>query len=267
MRKLFLLSGLVLLLAISCRKDEIDPYSGNDNSICFAAQSVSFSFRGMTEDKKTFIIPLTLIGHVVDYDREVTVKVLDSEKNTAVENTDFVLKKAMVKAGATKGELEIEINNLSLDKERLCVYLEIIPNSHFKTGYVKYMSALVEWSKTFVRPANENVWFLWYSYFSKCYSKAYHEFVVQTLGDEVDRAVASPSHLVEGEDLVYWPVDIWYASVRKLRQAVIDYDQKHPDAPLRHSSDYESYKSSAVPVGEGQKYTGDLPPTIIETLN
>ena len=266
MRKLFLISGLALLAVVSCRKDSIKPYSGENDSVCFVSQMTPFSFRGVVEDKKTFLIPLTLIGNVADYDREVSVRVMDSEKNTAVENKDFVLKSASVKAGATKGELEIEINNLPVGQEYLNVYLEIIPNVHFQAGYKEYMKTHVEWSESYVRPANQNVWFLWYNYLAPCYSRAYHEFLIQLFGDEIERAVYQPAQLETGENLVYWPVDMWYAAKRRLRQEVMDHDAQHPDQPLRHSNDYEWYKSTSVPVGEGIGYTGDLPPTILETL-
>ena len=97
MRNMLLMTGLVLLLSVSCKKDAIDPYSAENNSICFAAQSSSLSFRGVSDEKKSFFIPLTLIGCVADYDREVTIRVMDSDRNTAVENKDFVLKRAVVK--------------------------------------------------------------------------------------------------------------------------------------------------------------------------
>ena len=261
------MTGLVLLSAVSCSKDPIKPYSGENDSICFAAQTSSFSFRGVAEDAKTFIIPLTLIGNVADYDREVSVRVMASDKNTAVENRDFVLKGAKVGAGQTGGELKIEISNLQTGQEYLNVYLEIIPNEHFQAGYKKYMSAHVEWSESYVRPTHEDVWSNWFLYLAPCYSRAYHEYLIQLFGEEVERAVRQPYYLEDDETLVYWPVDMWFGAQRKLRQEIMDHDAEHPDAPLRHSSDYEWYKSSNVPVGEGVKYTGALPPTFLETLN
>lgn len=263
MKRLLIISLFIaFLVSVSCTQDGIKPYNIEDSAICFANQSSTFSFKGVTEDKLTFTIPLTLVGVVADYDREVTVKVYDTEENTAVEGRDFVIKDAVVRAGELSGEIVIDINNLAEGVTNLNVILEILPNDHFRAGYKKLMTSRILWSEEYTRPSEYNVWWCWYYYICPGYSRALHEFVVQVMGEDIEVAVSRPGHVKDG--LVYWAVDKWYATSRLIRQKVAEYDSANPDNPLMHSEDYESYKGPSVAVGSGQK--PEKLPTVYETL-
>lgn len=259
---IYIIFFAVLTAAVSCKQDPIKPYALEDSAVCFASQSSTFSFKGVTEDRLTFSIPLTLVGLVTDYDRPVDVRVHVADENTAVEGKDFTIKEAVVRAGASSGEVLVEINNLEEGVTSLSVLLEIVPNSHFIAGYKSFMVSRMLWSEEYTRPSEYNVWWNWYYYICPGYSRALHEFVVQVMGEEIEYAVSRPGYVTDG--LVYWVIDKWYATSRLVRQRVAEYDAAHPGEPLMHSEDYESYKGPKVAVGSGDK--PEKIPTIYETL-
>ena len=109
------------------------------------------------------------------------------------------------------------------------------------------------------------VWRYWYLYISHGYSRDFHKFLVEQYGDDIERYTCSKTYAEKDPTLIYKLPTWWFNVNREIRETVRDHDLAHPDAPYRHSADYESYKGYGVPVGEGDKAEG-LPPTFLETL-
>lgn len=265
MKKLFasiLLPALAFCLA-SCEEVDIPVYKVEDSAVFFATRAVSYSLKGFTGAEKELEIPVSLIGPVCDYDREIKVAVVDTSFNTAAEGRDFTVVSAGVPAGALSGKVVLNVKNLAEDVDKLAVLLEIQPNDNFARKVSKSMTTQVVWSKEYVRPSDPLVWDSWFLFFSKSYSRNLHEIIVSLFGEEVEIS-SQKTGARKREDLIYRQPSWWYAASRELFEYVRDYDKAHPDAPLMHSSDYELYQNSSVPVGEG--YTPDRIPTILETL-
>lgn len=259
------LGAAVALAAVSCKKDEIDMYAVEDCAVVFKTPSFSFSLKGVTEETLTVSIPVTLVGPVTDYDREVAVDILDSETSNAASGTDFRILHAVLPAGQYTGEIAVEIvNNLDETVPRRQMSMQLVPNEFFRAGDPRHSGAEVVWSEEYVRP-KEGVWRYWFLFFSRYYSRNLHEFLVTEFGEEIELVTNSNSYVREDESLIYRLPSWWYAASRQLRDAVRAYDEAHPDAPLMHSADCMYYSGYNVAAGAGM--VPETLPTVYETLN
>lgn len=254
---------MALFAVLGCKQDDIDAYKLEDSAVCFEAQSAAFSLRGMTEDTKRLDIRVTLVGPASDKDREFEVRVVAREGNTAVEGKDFKVLGAVVKAGELFGTVELEVNRLEEEVSSQTTTLEIVPGENFRAGYPALMKAIVMWSDGYVRPTYY-VWRSWYRYFCHGYSRKLHEIVIGQLGEDVERYVDRRNYVEADPSLEFKMPTWWFSASRQLRDYVEKYDKEHPDAPLMHSEDYESYKSDEVGVGNGNR--PETLPTVASTL-
>lgn len=250
-------------MAVSCNVQDIPDYRPEDSSVNFESSTVAFSVRGIEEEEISVTVNLELVGVVTDYDRPVTVLVEDNARNTAVENEDFRIDNAVVRAGATNGEINMTVRKLPIDVSEMTTTFYIVPNEYFRTGMKGQQSAVVTWSASYVRPA-VGAWRSWWYFFSHGYSRAFHEVLIQAVGENVETSTHMQSEASANPDLTFRMVSWWYSAASRLREYVSEYDEAHPDAPLMHSADYEEYSSYLVAVGNGTK--PDTIPTIYETL-
>lgn len=255
--------ALCLGLAFSCQEIDIAPYSIDDSAVCFSATSSQFSMKGVSEDWITVQIPVTLIGPSADFDRDISIRIADAEGDTAVEGRDFEILSHSVPAGALGGYVEMKIKNLDEGVSRLRTTLEIVANENFQLGYPAYVSSHIEWSEEYVRP-EVGVWRYWYLYFCHGYSRRLHQLIVDTFGEEIETYTGAASYAKANPSLVMKMPTWWYEASRILYKTVRDYDSAHPEEPLRHSDDFQSYSGYSVAVGEGT--TPEVIPTIFETL-
>ena len=243
---------ILLLLPVfwACQKDEIDVYQVEDSAVNFVAQASTFSLRGNTEPTVIFEIPVELVGPTTPYDRQINVSIVDSEENTAVENQDFKILESVVKAGELSGYIKIEVKAFDEGVEELATTLRINPNEYFRAGYPSKIESKISWSENYARPANEQVWRAWFYFFCNGYSRELHRVIITVLGEEVETYTAWNT---SDETITTMSQIWWYAAANELRTYVATYDREHPDAPLMHSDDYESYTLYTIPVGGGQK--------------
>ena len=261
MRKTFILMLLSSVLMCSCKQDAIDNYAVENSAINFNAPRNALSLKGVTAEKISFSLPFTLVGPVTDYDRELTLDVKDS---TAVLGRDFKIVSAVLPAGKSKGNVMLEINNLPEGVTSQAAVISLVPNQHFIAGIPLYQSSVASWSEEYERP-NEGVWYAWYLFFCKGYSKDFHRLLVEIFGPEIETFVNKRSYAENDPSLVFKMPDWWYAANSRLYEVVREHDTKNPSDPYRHSDDYELYSSYQQAVGAGTK--PDTPPTILSTLN
>lgn len=267
MKRLCKIVLLLLTAAIlgACRKDSIDTYSVADSAVVFTTSTFSFSLKGDTRDIVPVSLNLRLIGPATDYDRQVSFRVVESDGSNASEGDDFVLTGACIKAGELSGTIDIEIvNNLNESVPARNMVIEIVPNEYFRKGIVRYSSAVVQWSEEYVRP-KEAVWRYWFVFFSKYYSKAYHELLVSEFGEEIEHVTNSVSLANQDPDISYRHPSWWYGATRQFREMVRAHDEANPDNPLMHSSDCLYYQTYTQADGSGS--APEELPTILSTLN
>lgn len=258
-----ILAALCLLGFISCEEIEIPTYDIKDSAICFSARSSQFSLRGLTGDYMDVEIPMTLIGPVCDYDRQISIAVEDASGNTAVEGSDFTILDHIVKAGETKGLVTLRLKRFSEGVTNLRTTLKVIADENFREGYPTYCSAVVDWSEEYARP-EVGVWRYWYLYLSHGYSRDYHKLLLEIFGEEIETVTGAKSYVTANPSLVMKMPTWWYEASRTLYTTVKEHDLAHPDDPYMHSADYQLYTGYNTAVGEGM--TPKEIPTILETL-
>lgn len=261
MKRIHILLAAALTL-FACSKSEIPVYRLEDSAVCFQQVNNNFSMRNMEEPTRDLTIPVVLIGQVTDYARPLTVT---RDDGTAVEGQDYSVVSAEVPAGSLTGAVVLRANRLEGVTEKTLT-LTLHPNEHFREGYPAKLKAHVIWTESYERPALQ-VWRYWYLYISHGYSREFHKFLVEQYGDDIERYTCSQAYARDYPELnLIYKLPTWWFNVnREIRETVRDHDLAHPDAPYRHSTDYESYKTYTVAVGEGNKADG-LPPTFLETL-
>ena len=89
--------------------------------------------------------------------------------------------------------------------------------------------------------------------------------MVSYFGEEIETYVVQQAPAKEDPTLTYKLPTWWYSATREFREWVKKTDAENPSNPLRHSDDYEQYRTYTTAHGEGEK--PDLIPTIYETLN
>lgn len=252
---------LLVLIAAGCKKDDIKTFAVEDSAVNFRARSSSFSLKGITDDKTLLSIPVEVVGVPTDYDREISLDIKDS---TAVLGRDFTVVSSVIPAGQLRGNIVIEVNALTEEvPDRACTFY-IKPNEFFRAGIPNYQKSIISWTELYSRPPLYT-WRYWFLYFCPAYSQSLHKIIVEEFGLEVEKYTLSTGYLKEDPTLIFKSPTWWYSANRQLREVVAEHDAANPDAPYRHSADYETFKTFAVPVGEGTRPEGPLP-TILETL-
>ena len=259
MKRIHILLAAALTL-FACSKSEIPVYRLEDSAVCFQSVNNNFSMRNLTEPTRDLTIPVILIGQVVDYARPLAIT---RDDGTAVEGQDYTVVSAEVPAGSSTGSVVLRAKRLEGVTEKTLT-LTIHPNEHFREGYPSKLQARVIWTESYERPAL-GVWRYWYLYISHGYSREFHKFLVEQYGDDIERYTCKKTYAEEDPTLIYKLPTWWFNVNREIRETVREHDLAHPEAPYRHSTDYESYKTYTVAVGEGNKADG-LPPTFLETL-
>lgn len=258
---IFLASLFAVFVLSSCAKDPIKTYDMADSSLYFTSPTNVFSLIGKSGDEIELKIPVSLVGPVADYEREIALDIKDS---TAVNGVDFRIVSSKIDAGALSGNVVIMVKALPENVEELYARFTIVPNEYFPETFRKNISSVVGWTVSFARP-REEVWRYWFTFFCNGYSKALHKIIVEELGMEVELYTGAKSYVNAAPELIYQLPTWWYSATRQLRESVETHDKANPEKPYMHSSDYEYFKSWSLPVGEGER--PEKIPTILETLN
>ena len=252
------------LAGVSCKKSEILPYQFENNAICFDLAENTFSMKGLDEETTVILIPVRLIGIQADYDRPITLSFPQTDDpDQAKEGVDYKIVKSLLEANSSTSNIEIEVHRLTLADPRKFLELRIEPNEHFIEGYPERMHTNVVWTSEYARP-RQGAWMAWFYFFSKGYSKAYNELLVDEFGPEVEYSTYRPSEVKNDPVLTYVAMPWWYAASRQFMDRVKKHDLENPGDPYMHSDDFETYDSYLRPVGEGTK--PEVIPTILETL-
>jgi len=262
MKKFIYITAAALLALCSCRQDEVATFDPDHSLVCFASKITNLSLIGVTEAEPVFDIAVTLVGPARDYDRKVTVEVVDTSFNTAVLNQDFWIEDAVVPAGSLSGTIRLKVKSFGEASMQRTTTLKLIVNDDFKYIYNGLDITYVTWSNQYVRPSSYVYWSWWY-FFCRGYSQNLHKLMVEVLGEEVQYSSHSASARNDPA-MNYHAPSWWYNANRTLHDAVKEHDKAHPEAPYMHSDDYEVYTSYEQTVGSGTK--PETPPTILSTL-
>ncbi len=270
MRKLFIygLCFAASLFWAGCSHEEVEFYKVEDSALNFSAKEVQYSYsKNMEKTDVVLRVPITVVGPVADYDREVGFELLlDSNRNVTAE--DYSLAPCCVKAGELSANLEVTVKySKELADTSKQLFVQLVENEHFGIGMKGKNIASVLWTDLLVRPHQTTIWRTWWFWFGRTYSRSFHELLLTVFGDDVEITsyYAVTSVAAEHPEFVRVATPpYWYAANRKLRDYVAAYDKAHPDAPLMHSDDAQYYSTYGLEVGKGVSRAGY---TIASTLD
>lgn len=270
MRRLFIygLCSIAYLFFTGCGDEEVAFYKTQDCALNFSTKEVQYSYsKNMEKNDMVLQVPITVVGPMADYDREVGFKLLqDSSRNVSAE--DYSIAPCSIKAGELSANLEVTVKyseELADTSKRIAV--QLVENEYFGVGMKGENVASVLWTDLLVRPHQTTIWRTWWFWFGRTYSRSFHELLITVFGDDVEitsyYSIASVTE-EHPEFVRVATLPYWYAANRKLRDYVEAYDKAHPDAPLMHSDDAQYYSSYALGVGQGVSRAGY---TIASTLD
>ena len=252
-----LLSGVLILMS-GCEKDDIMTYSVENSGIHFSSSLNAFSFYDM-QDSATYTasVPVTMMGPSASYDRTFSANV-DTAVTTAPQGQYEILG-GVVKAGALTGKLYVKLYNaeaLSTTTYKLGLKLE--PGKDFQLGLPDKDSTLISWDNSLPRPG----WWMYRSFGkyvsyitvngskkTAVYSTKLYEIMIKVWGSRNINAygfMGTTSDVTDVYPLVYPGLPIFSVMIRQLEKYVYDYNQAHPDAPLRHSADAAIYTAAGA---------------------
>lgn len=261
--KLYIPLFIIAAALVSCKELEIPVYQEKDSVVFFQKKSIEVSLKGNTDPEPEIKLELSLFGPVCDFDRAVGLEFPDSSYVDAKEGVHFDLVRAIVPAGAMKGEVVLKVKQLTEDVPSHTIAINIVNDETFPHRLKDQSFIKLTWSKEFVRPTNQYAWQSWFYFLSTSYSRAYHELLYNYFGPEIEYSGYTNGALRD-ENTIYKGQNWWFSASRDFYAFVKEHDLANPDTPYMHSSDYEVYNSYLQAVGDGKKV--DTPPTILSTL-
>ena len=187
-------------------------YTAGTDSLNFSFATYSESTTEMTMD-----IDVCVMGPASDHDRTATVGVIDS-LSTASADLYTLPTSVVVKAGESKGVLPITMKRSALLQEKsVKLYIKVHPSADFGVGVNEENHLLVIWNDMITRPTN---WDQLQEFFGE-YSTTKYRFMIAHAGGITEFDA----------DKMSWAELQSYKI--KLVNALNQYNEEHPDAPLR----------------------------------
>lgn len=228
MKKLIRFFGILIALVIfnACEKDEIMSYEG-EPALNFTSVDISdpvyekeYSFLTNPETEYIYEVKVQIMGNTVDHDRSFEVEVINDSLTTASPEQYEILE-GIVPAGEFTGTLYIRLKRSpELDNKSVSVHLKIVDSPDFQSGNAASDEFVLSWTNKVVIPD-----WRWYRYFfTRVPSTAAYRIIVQTTGLEE----------ITSADLRTYGIPGLTALGTKFGDYVMDYNEEHPDNPLRH---------------------------------
>ncbi|SHF30336.1 protein of unknown function [Fodinibius roseus] len=223
-KKELVICGVVLLGAAvfsGCEQEEIMSYDEEYTALNFTADSTTYSFLDNPEDEYVQEITLQVMGDSTGHDRPITLEIIEDSLTTAG-SSDYDMMEGVVPAGQFTGVQSIRLyNSEKLDSSRVSLHFRVEDSGDFKPGNAESDDFLLTWTNEVVLPE-----WRWYSYFfcTEPSSTAYRIIVELTGFTELTRRD------------VYFDVGVsgMRALGREFGDYIKQYNQEHPDDPLRH---------------------------------
>lgn len=228
MKKLIRFFGILIAVVIfsACEKDEIMSFQG-EPALNFSSVDISdpvyeeeYSFLTNPEDEHIHEVQVQIMGDAVDHDRTFEVEVINDSLTTATPEQYEILE-GIVPAGEFTGTLFIKLfKSPELDDKSVFLHLKIVGSPDFQSGNVGSDEFVLGWTNKVVIPD-----WRWYSFFfTRVPSTAAYRKIVEITGlEEITNA-----------DQRMLGVPGLTALGTQFGDYVMDYNEQHPDNPLRH---------------------------------
>lgn len=145
---------IVILSAISCKKQEIPVYQQSAGAY-FTTDSVAYSFIENPNEQSVIVnLPISISGDSTNYDRKVNVRII-TDSVTNAEVTMYEVKEIVVEAGKFSGNLPIVVNyDRRMDTEEFKVLFTVAPSEDFALVQLNQRNCVLKFSNKIIKPIN-----------------------------------------------------------------------------------------------------------------
>ncbi len=171
---------LIMMLTLSCEKDEIMNYEGRDgvnfNDNFFDTDlSHTYSFLGNDSGEEIIEIPVDLMGRMAEQDRIFQIEVIEQEGPVV----EFEVVENSIPAGETSGILGVKVfNDAQLATANARILLRIAPSEDLQPGAEELQQFELTWTDQVVVPA----WNYYRFFFTQVASTAAYRAIVESTG-------------------------------------------------------------------------------------
>ncbi len=233
----------LLILVLSCSKDEITTYRGDDYIYFedevdddgeYPSTYFTFLFEDASVTEKTIEIPMLVSGYMVDNDRLFSVSTIDS-LTTAVENTHFEIdpELQLIPGNSTGGNLVVKILRTSdMEDTEYTLGLTVTSNDNFIPAFnlvykLRFSDFLAEpdWWYPWTRYAGINGYYPYIGEFTVTKCLLWMEYI-----GIMDGTDPIEEYRVRQSSAGYWIYED--APVYALMYGFKNWLAAHPDAPI-----------------------------------
>lgn len=181
-----------------------------------------------------YYIDVSTSGDSVDYDRKVSIAVVEDDTNyvNTARPEQYKLLEGVVPAGSFSGAVPVELHcTPDMSDSSFVVNIKLVPNEDFPLAGFDRRYFELSMTNQLVKPKN---WGNLAFYFGQQFSISWYRFILNVL----DVSYIPYPSAQEGDEK--WSYNQLLANVGKVKAALIQYNREHPNNPLRHEDgDYE----------------------------
>lgn len=181
-----------------------------------------------------YYIEVSTSGDSVDYDRKVSIAVVEDDTNyvNTARPDQYKLLEGVVPAGSFSGAVPVELHcTPDMSDSSFVVNIKLVPNEDFPLAGFDRRYFELSVTNQLVKPKN---WGNLAFYFGQQFSISWYRFILNVL----DMSYIPYPSAQEGDEK--WSYNQLLANVGKVKAALIQYNREHPNNPLRHEDgDYE----------------------------
>lgn len=181
-----------------------------------------------------YYIEVSTSGDSVDYDRKVSIAVVEDDTNyvNTARPEQYKLLEGVVPAGSFSGAVPVELHcTPDMSDSSFVVNIKLVPNEDFPLAGFDRRYFELSVTNQLVKPKN---WGNLAFYFGQQFSISWYRFILNVL----DVSYIPYPSAQEGDEK--WSYNQLLANVGKVKAALIQYNREHPNDPLRHEDgDYE----------------------------
>lgn len=175
------------MLSISCQKDKLMFFDEKPKIYIYKtglewldsyrikdSMTYSFAIRPDSISTDTVLVPLRIMGDVVNYDRKVNYEVMGT---SLADKESYELLPAIIKANKFDGNIPVLIKRTAaLKNKEGRLWLKIIASEDFEPGINDQLTYLIKINDFLSRPAT------WDDYYLGKYSNTKYDLIIKTTG-------------------------------------------------------------------------------------
>lgn len=171
------------LAQIGCKKDKMLSYNFGSGIAIYKngidegrdSLTVSFAVKNETVSSDTIELPLRILGHLSNQDREVKYGIIEGE--TTADPANYDLLPAVIPANSYEGVLRLKVNKTeSLKTKEAKIWITLLDSDEFRVGPKEQMTYLIKINDYLTKPAS------WHDIRFGEYSQAKYGLIIRETG-------------------------------------------------------------------------------------